>query len=233
MTAVGATSGTSTQTPSVATQDQQTLNGNFDEFLSLLTTQLKNQDPLSPMDSTQFTNQLVQFSGVEQQIKGNDTLNKLLTMQTLNMTALGVSFIGKDVEVAGNNFVSDGVKSSSMSYTMPDGAAVGTISITNADGEVVYSKDADVTAGSHNFTWDGKDSVGNPMPAGTYTFKVSAQSATKDALNVTTYVPGHVSSLESADDGTLLLNVSGQSVPLTDVRKISETASTENASTSS
>ncbi len=223
-----ATTASTTGTTYSATQskDSTALSGNFDQFLRLLTTQLQNQDPLSPMDSTQFTNQLVSFSGVEQQIKGNDYLNKLLTMQTLNMTALGVSFIGKDVQVASSQFSADGVKPVDMAYSLPSAASAGTISITDADGKVIFSKDADLTAGNHDFTWDGKDSDGNVAPAGTYTIKVSATDSAKTALNVTTYVPGHVSSLESADDGTLLLNVGGQSVPLTDVRKISEAAAT-------
>lgn len=203
---------------------QTQLNGNFDDFLKMLTTQLQNQDPLSPMDTAQFTNQLVMFSQVEQQLRSNDTLGKLLAMQTLNMTALGVSFIGKDVEVAGTDFQANGTGSVSMSYTMPADAAAGTISILDEDGNTVYSKEADLTPGTHDFVWDGRDSDGNMAPAGSYKLKVGAQTATDASLNVITYVPGRVTSLESADDGTLLLNVNGQKVPLSDVRKIAEAA---------
>lgn len=227
MTTVSNTTGTSTTNySSTAATDQTGLNDNFDQFLTLLTTQLQNQDPLSPMDSTQFTNQLVSFSGVEQQIKGNDYLNKLLTMQTLNMTALGVSFIGRDVQVAGTDFSMDGTKSAALTYSLPETATSGTVSITDKDGNVVYTQPAELTSGSHDFTWDGKDTSGNAVPAGDYTLTVSASNATNAAINVTTYVPGHVTSLESADDGTLMLNVGGQSVPLTDVRQISEASST-------
>ncbi|MBL8713771.1 MAG: hypothetical protein JNM12_12795 [Alphaproteobacteria bacterium] len=222
MTAVNTTS-TQVQTNATKNATASTqLNQNFDDFLQMLTTQLQNQDPLSPMDTAQFTNQLVQFSQVEQQLRGNDTLNQLLAMQTLNMTALGVSFIGKDVEVAGDTFTTDGVKGASMSYTLPEAATSGTISILDEDGNTVYSQDAEKTAGTHDFVWDGKNSSGNMAPAGTYTLKVSAGNATTTSLNVTTYVPGRVTSLESADDGTLVLNVNGVKVPLTDVRKIAE-----------
>lgn len=196
------------------------LNQNFDDFLRMLTTQLQNQDPLSPMDTAQFTNQLVMFSQVEQQLRSNDTLGKILAMQTLNMTALGVSFIGKNVEVTGDTFQhSSG--NVSMSYDMQDGVTASTIRVVDADGNTVYSQDADKIPGHHEFVWNGLDNQGQPAPAGTYTFEVSAQ-ADNTSLNITTYVPGRVTSLESADDGTLLLNVSGQKVPLTDVRKISE-----------
>lgn len=221
MTTVGTSTDVQTNATKNAAASTQ-LNQNFDDFLQMLTTQLQNQDPLSPMDTAQFTNQLVQFSQVEQQLRGNDTLNKLLAMQTLNMTALGVSFIGKDVEVAGNTFTADGVKGVAMSYTLPEDATTGTISILDENGDTVYSQDAEKTAGTHEFAWDGKNNSGNMAPAGNYTIKVSAGNATTTSLNVTTYVPGRVTSLESADDGTLLLNVNGEKVPLTDVRKIAE-----------
>lgn len=218
--AVSGVNNNTTQTQSQAST--AALNQDFDQFLRLLTTQLQNQDPLSPMDSAEFTNQLVQFSNVEQSIRTNSFLEKLLTMQTLNLTALGVSFIGKDVEVAGKYFQADGVKPVSLSYDMPDGADAGTISIVDENGSVVFTQNADTTPGRHSFTWDGKDTNGNAVAAGKYEIRIGAQTSTKAALNVTTFVPGHVNGLESADDGSLMLNVDGNLVNMTDVRKISE-----------
>jgi flagellar basal-body rod modification protein FlgD len=218
--AVSGVNNTATQTQSQASTTA--LNQDFDQFLRLLTTQLQNQDPLSPMDSAEFTNQLVQFSNVEQSIRTNSFLEKLLTMQTLNLTALGVSFIGKDVEVAGKYFQADGVKPVNMSYEMPAGATEGTISIVDANGNVVFTQNADITPGRHNLAWDGKDTSGNAVPAGKYEIRIGAQTSTEAALNVTTFVPGHVNGLESADDGSLMLNVDGNLVNMTDVRKISE-----------
>jgi flagellar basal-body rod modification protein FlgD len=206
---------------SATTQDSTKLGQDFNQFLTLLTTQLQNQDPLSPMDSTQFTNQLVAFSGVEQQIKGNQLLTSLLSSQTLNMTALGVSFIGKNVEVAGKEFQAKAGASTTLTYEMPSKAETGTISITDDKGVVVYSANAELSAGVHSFTWNGKDKNGQAVPAGKYTIKVGAIDAEKTALNVSTYVPGYVSSLETANDGSLVLDVSGTKVPLSDVRKIS------------
>lgn len=225
MTAVSnATSTPSTASTATNASDVQGLNQNFDQFLKLLTTQLQNQDPLSPMDTTQFTNQLVMFSQVEQQLKSNDTLNKLLTMQTINMTALGVSFIGKDVQVAGSTFDANGTNSVNLAYSLPATAAAGTVSITDSHGNVVYTKAAELSSGTHEFTWDGKMQDGTQAPAGTYTLTVSATDSTGGSLNVTGYVPGHVAGLETADDGTLMLNVGNQLVPMTDVRKISDSA---------
>jgi flagellar basal-body rod modification protein FlgD len=202
--------------------DVSRLNQGFDDFLKLLTTQLQNQDPLSPMDTSEFTNQLVMFSQVEQQLRSNDTLNKLLTMQTLNMTALGVSFIGKDVQIAGDTFANAGGQPANFAYTLPATAKAGTISITDQAGNIVYTKAIDTSMGTHDFTWNGITDGGLPAPAGEYKLIVSAQDATDAALNVTTYVPGHVSGLQTADDGTLMLNVNGQTIPMTSVRQVSE-----------
>ena len=214
-------SGVSTGQPSQASLK---LNQDFDHFLRLLTTQLQNQDPLSPMDSTEFTNQLVSFSQVEQQIKTNDNLNNLLAFQTLNLTALGVSFIGKDVEIAGKFFQSDGTVPSTLSYELPENAATGTVTILDENDEVVFSQDIELTAGVHTFVWDGKDQSGVPVPEGKYEIRVAALTETSGSLNVSTYVPGHVSGLESDDSGQLLLNVGDQKILITDVRKIFESS---------
>lgn len=197
----------------------QTLNQDFDQFLRLLTTQLQNQDPLSPMDSSEFTNQLVQFSQVEQQIKTNDQMASLLAFQTLNLTAVGLSFIGKNVEVQDDEFHMNGSSGASMSYVMPEGATKGTVAITDADGRTVYRADADITAGTHAFTWDGKDENGVAVPAGTYTLKVSAMDDKSNSLNLNTFVPGFVEGIESGEDGNLNVIVNGRLVPVTAVRK--------------
>ena len=196
------------------------LNSNFDQFLRLLTTQLQNQDPLEPMDTKDFTNQLVQFSGVEQQIKTNERLESLLSTQSLNLTALGVSFIGKDVEIAGKNFSYSGTGEVPLSYLMPSTATAGTITIVDAQGNTVYSKPAELSRGIHSFKWDGKDSTGQAVPAGKYEIKMSALGEAGASIKPTTYVPGFVSGLESTETGELMLNVGDQRVSIGDVRRI-------------
>lgn len=214
-------SNSTSTTASASTQSATQLNQDFDDFLLLLTTQLQNQDPLSPMDTNEFTNQLVQFSGVEQQIKTNSNLENLLAMQTLNMTALGVSFIGKTVEVTGDTFAVTPGADTTMSYVMPDDASTATITIKDEDGDVVYSTDAEKSAGRHDFTWNGIDKNGNAVGAGKYTVTVTALDAEAQSLSVTTSVPGYVSGLESDDSGNLMLVINGEKVALTEVRKIS------------
>lgn len=197
------------------------LNADFDQFLRLLTTQLQNQDPLSPMDSTEFTNQLVGFSQVEQQIKLNDQMQSLLAFQTLNLTAVGLGFIGKNVEVQGSAFYNDGTTGASMNYVMPEGAVKGTVTIKDSSGTTVYKSDADLSAGSHRIDWDGKDLNGQQVAKGTYTLEVSAQTEDNVSLNITKFVPGFVEGLETGDDGNLNLVINGEMVPITDVRKVS------------
>lgn len=221
---VSGTQSTPVAQQSEAAQDRVSLGQDFDQFLRLLTTQLQNQDPLSPMDSAEFTNQLVQFSNVEQSIKQNDSLEKLLAMQTLNLTALGVSFIGKDVEITGNTFKKLDTGSVAFSYQMPADAVSTTLSILDENGNVVYTQNAEKTAGRHDMIWDGLDNSDQPLPAGTYEIRIAALTENKTALNVQTFVPGHVDGLESADNGDLLLIVGSNKVPMTEVRKISKPA---------
>jgi flagellar basal-body rod modification protein FlgD len=199
---------------------RSSLNANFDQFLKLLTTQLQNQDPLEPMDTKDFTNQLVQFSGVEQQIKTNERLESLLSTQSLNLTALGVSFIGKDVEIAGKNFSYGGTGEVPLSYFMPSTATAGTITIVDAQGNTVFSKPAELSRGIHSFKWDGKDSTGQAVPAGKYEIKMSALGQAGASIKPTTYVPGFVSGLESTETGELMLNVGDLRVSISDVRRI-------------
>jgi flagellar basal-body rod modification protein FlgD len=215
-------SGSTSGTIQPASTDRSTLSQNFDQFLKLLTTQLQYQDPLSPMESSEFTNQLVQFSSVEQQIKTNEQISSLLQLQSLNMTALGVSFIGKNIEIESKKFETAGGANVPLGYELPEGATVGTVTVLDSNGNTVYSKAIDTSAGRHDFVWDGKDQSGQAVPAGKFEIRVAALTATNTSLNVKTYVPGHVDALESDADGTLLLNVDGQKVPLTDVRKILE-----------
>jgi flagellar basal-body rod modification protein FlgD len=212
---------TTSATQSASGSSLGKLNQDFDQFLRLLTTQLQNQDPLSPMDSTEFTNQLVSFSGVEQQIKTNESLENLLAFQTLNLTAVGLDFIGKNVEIQGKNFYNAGTGGAKVDYVMPADVATATISILDSTGKVVYSGDAEKGVGRHSLTWDGKDKNGVQVPAGTYEVRVAALNSENASLNVTTFVPGYVEGLETADDGNLNLVINGSPVAITDVRKVS------------
>jgi flagellar basal-body rod modification protein FlgD len=202
-----------------ATKDKTKFGADYTQFLKLLMTQLKNQDPLSPMDTAAFTTQLVQFSSVEQQIRGNDYLQKLLTLNTMGLTGIGLGYVGLNVYSPGNSFHFNATNTSDISYGMPAGATVGKISILDKDGSVVFTKDADLTPGQHTFAWDGKNAGGNTMPAGDYTVQVGAQDDQKNPLSVTTYTSGLVQGVETGDDGNVSVIINNKLVPVTDVRQ--------------
>src|ERR1700712_2985575 len=132
--------------------DKQTLSGNFDTFLQLLTTQLKNQNPLDPLDTNQFTQQLVQFSGVEQQLKTNDFLSSLVTANANTTNSNAVGYIDKTVTASGTR--SELVNGQAQwQFNVKDAATV-TVSIKDANGNNVYSEKGTMQAGTGTFTWD-------------------------------------------------------------------------------
>lgn len=201
------------------------LNSDFDTFLQLLTTQMQHQDPLDPVESQEFTNQLVAFSGVEQQIRTNQQLENLVTMQVLGMTSLGLGFIGLDVEISGEFAEYDGENPMEFGYTMPEAATENTITIKDSDGNVVYTADGELGTGKHKFTWNGLDDLGQPVEAGTYQVEVTAFNGEEEALAVPTTVQGHVDGIESGEYGEIMLLIGDRKVSVTDVRRAIETGS--------
>jgi flagellar basal-body rod modification protein FlgD len=168
-----------------AAQSAATLSGNFDTFLTILTSQIQNQDPLEPLDSSQFTQQLVQFSGVEQQIRANSQLETLIKSQQSATGASLAGYLGQEAEIdtAGAEFTGDKVH---WRYELPADAASATITVTDATGKVLYSKlatAAEMTAGSHDFEWNGALNGGKTAATGQpYWISVVAEDANKKAL---------------------------------------------------
>ena len=197
-----------TQAPAAASADTTALGrarlaDNFSTFLSLLTTQLKNQDPLSPLDSNQFTQQLVQMTGVEQQIASNDLLKKLVS-NTGSGIQTAVSLIGKDVSAVTNDAQLSNGKADWL-YKLKLDAADTKIEVLNAKGAVVHVEAAaDNKAGDHAYTWNGKDMNGNKLPDGPYTLRVTAKDSTGTAVTSTTYVQGRVTGVEQLDGSTYI-----------------------------
>lgn len=206
-----------------AAQGRARLAESFDTFLSLLTTQLKNQDPLSPMDSTQFTQQLVQMTGVEQQLLTNDLLEKLVNNDGRGV-ADAVSMIGKQVRAVSAEATLAGGKAEWL-YKLDRNAKDVKVEILDHLGRVVHSSSpADAGAGEHVIAWNGKDQTGAQLPDGTtYSLRVTAIDAAGADVPVTSYVQGVVSSVEQAD-GKTLITVSGTKVPWETVTSITQAA---------
>jgi flagellar basal-body rod modification protein FlgD len=209
------------------------LSQTFDTFLTMLTTQLKHQDPLSPMDSTQFTNQLVQFSAVEQQINANSNLQQLIGLQKTNQVASAISYLGQTVEVSGSDLPLQNGKAS-FSYTLPEAAHDISIAIKDAAGHVVGSMPAvDPAAGRHEMSWNGKDSSGNQLADGKYSISLVANNSDGNPIDATTTVYGKVTDLAPDDTNGTLLGIGQVVSTIGNVLTVRDTASLQAAQTTS
>ena len=161
---------------------------NFDTFLTLLTTQLKNQDPLSPMDTSQFTQQLVAFSQVEQQIKTNSQLATMMQGQSASEAISALPMVGRTIEYSGDQTALQNGQAA-FSYTLPTAAATATVMVKDAGGNTVFSQTVDPSAGKHSLVWNGQTSGGVQMPdGGIYTIQVQATDAHGNSTTATTTI---------------------------------------------
>jgi len=196
------------------------LAGNFDTFLKLLTTQLQNQDPLSPMDSNQFTQQLVAFAGVEQQINTNDNLQSLIALSLSQNASSAVNYIGRTVVMTNGTGAlesdADGNSGVTWTYNLASAAAGTTLTVKDANGEVVYTTSGGTSKGNNDFTWDGKDANGNQLPDGRYTLSVSATAADGSAITSTIASKALVTAVDMSGT-TPQLVLGAMEIPLSDV----------------
>jgi len=207
------TSATSS-TASTTSTAQQTLSGNFQTFLTLLTTQLKNQDPMSPMDSNQFTQQLVMYSQVEQQIDTNSKLDSLISLGSTQTNSYAMSYLGKSVVLTnGQQALSNGA--ADWTYGLNNDAASTTLTVTNSSGKVVYTTAGETTAGTHDFAWDGTDGNGNQLADGTYKLTVASTASDGSAVTTSVASKGTVSGIDLSGT-TPQLVIGSTEVPIAD-----------------
>ena len=194
------------------------LSGNFSTFLTLLTTQLKNQDPTSPMDSNAFTQQLVMYSQVEQQIDSNTNLKTLISQGTSNAAAVTTGYLGKKVSILnGNAALTNGA--ATWTYNLGAAAATNQISITDANGKLVYTGAGETTAGNHTFNWDGTDNNGNQLADGAYTLNVAATGGAGGTVTSSVASAGVVSQIDMTG-GTPKLVIGSMEVNLSDIAAV-------------
>ena len=214
---------TSTSTAQAANSNaSQQLAGNFDTFLQLLTTQLQNQNPLDPLDTNQFTEQLVEFASVEQQINENTNLQTLISMQQTNEATSALQLVGSTVTVGGNAAALDNAANGAATWNLTTTTpATATVTVTSAAGTTAYSGTMSLNAGTQSFTWNGQGSNGQTWPDGTYKLSVTATGANGQAVSVSTQVQGVVSGV-NLNSNPPTLKVNGQNVQISQVTAISQ-----------
>lgn len=174
---------TTTQSPvaAAASKSRATLSANFDTFLTLLTSQLKNQDPLSPIDSNEFTQQLVQYSQVEQQIQTNDMLTSLSEQQKATTAGAALSYLGRTATLSSDlTRLENGA--ANWTYKLGAAASQTTLAVLDSSGRQVFSAAGSSAAGDSAFTWDGKMTNGQTAPEGVYRLLVTAKDGEGKAV---------------------------------------------------
>jgi len=220
MDATAASSAASAATgTSGATGAKKQLSADFDTFLTLLTAQLMNQDPLSPMDSSQFTQQLVQFSGVEQQINSNKNLESLIALIKSQGAANAVSYLGRTITLTDGTAALQN-ESAEWTYTLPRDAASTRLVVEDAKGRVVFFGPGETDAGPHDFSWDGRTNAGNALPPGTYTLNIVAQAVDGTAMSGAVTSRGAISEVDLTGPEPMLM-IGPMGVPLSKATLIS------------
>lgn len=189
----------------------------FNTFLKLLVAQLKNQDPLNPLDGTEFTGQIAQFSALEQQINSNNYLSKLVEQRDYGQQTLAVSYLNKVVLAPGDTVALGEEGGTEFAYSLGKDAARVDISIYDGEGNLVRTVNGDKSAGNHIVTWDGLDDEGNDLEAGNYTVNVKAYDSKDVVIPNTTMTYGVVASVLNSDGAANLIMADGRNVALEDV----------------
>lgn len=198
----------------------KSLADNFDTFLKLLTTQLQNQDPLSPLDSNEFTQQLVQFSQVEQSIATNKNMEKAIDLLSAGRNADAVSYLGKNISAKGDStYLTGGAAVWSYQFDAP--VASTAITVTDAAGKLVYVGSGSTDTGLHDFEWNGTDNTGNALPDGEYTIAVTGKDTDGKLAAASTYVHGHVDGVNTTGEDPYVL-LGSVAIPLSDVLEVRE-----------
>ncbi|MGP9810577.1 flagellar hook assembly protein FlgD [Rhodopseudomonas sp. NSM] len=205
-------------TPTSTSSSTTGIADNFQTFLTLLTTQLQNQNPLEPLDTNQFTQQLVQFAGVEQQLKTNESLSSLLKMQSTAQTTQAMNFIGANAVVDGSKSHYDG-KTAGWSLST-DKPVTAQVSIQSSTGQTVYSGKFTLNAGANQgFTWDGRGNDGAQWPEGDYTLSVVATDAAGQQATVSTQIQGTIDSVDLTQSPPML-SIGGQTFSLDQIKRV-------------
>ncbi len=203
-------------TTSTSSTTSTGLADNFQTFLTLLTTQLQNQNPLDPLDTNQFTQQLVQFAGVEQQLKSNDQLKALIAIEKSAQSTNALIYVGANVAVDGSTQKFNG---SATWNLKAEKAATAAITITNSTGQTVYSGNFTLSKGNASFVWDGKGNDGTQYPTGTYKLTATTKDSAGKDVGIATEIQGIVDSVDLTASPPLL-SINGENYTTDQIRRV-------------
>lgn len=196
------------------------ISGDLDAFLLMLTTQLQNQDPLSPMESNEFTQQLVGFAQVEQQIGMNENLQSQMALQRSSINSLALGYIGKYAEV-NDNVMHYGGEKLKFAYGLAADTNGASIKIYDKNNVLVRTMTGAGTMGNHVMTWDGKDDAQKAVKEGEYKVKVEARNQKGEAVDTWTTIQARITG--ASTDGTEpYLTINGAAFPLSEVLAVVE-----------
>jgi flagellar basal-body rod modification protein FlgD len=191
------------------------------DFLQLFIAQLQNQDPTSPQDPSQMLSQLAQMSQLEQATDTNTNLQSLISAQNSTANLTSASLIGKSVTADGNSISFDGTDAAKLQYNLSGASSTSTVTISDASGNTVKTATIGAqAAGSNTYTWDGTNTNGTKVAAGTYNFAISSTSSGGSAVSATTYTSGDVTGVSIAS-GSPILSIGSITVPLSNVLTMS------------
>ena len=216
-TPVTTTPGTTTTTSGAAGVDDTMIASNFTTFLTLLTTQLQNQNPLDPLDTNQFTQQLVQFAQVEQQMKSNDQLSTLVSLDKTAQSTTALAYVGSTVVVDGSTAaLTNGNATWTLNTTKP---ATATVTITDSTGQTAYTGTFAVNPGNQGFTWDGHGNDGKQWPDGNYTLTATGLDASKQTVGISTQVQAVVDSVDLTQTPPVL-SINGENYTMDKIKQL-------------
>lgn len=211
--------------PSQVQQARQQAQLGKQDFLQLLTTQLKAQDPMNPMEGQEFAAQLAQFSSLEQLLNINETLGGQSTsngvLASRINSSMAADFLGKAVQAGGNALQWNGADEVPLGFELAGPASDVTITVRDQTGKPVFQQDVGgLSAGYHEFAWDGQNADGEGVPRGSYAFSVEAADSNGTAVDASPYQNGTVDRV-TFGDGEPTLWINGNPIPLSQVRSLS------------
>ncbi len=213
-------SSASSSASSTAASTLSSLADNFNSFLTMLTTQLQNQDPSSPMDSDQFTSELATFAGVQQQVNTNTNLGQLISLTQNGQVTADNSLVGQTATFSASQIpLQSGAGSIAFNTT---GAEPIAIAVTDASGNIVRTVQETSSSGANSWTWNGKDNSGNTLPDGPYGIAVQTEDSSGNVTAVPFTTSGTITGVTKASNGDVLLQMGTDSVDMNNVTSVNK-----------